>query len=148
MTSGMSLIVRTVTRLAVTFIILFGIYVALYGHLSPGGGFAGGAIAAAGFILLLLAFGHQHTKNILAHDDAIAWDCAGALAFLLVAVLGYVAGTFFINFLSSGEPYQLASAGTIPIVNMAIGAKVGAGLFGVFLALAAFRSIKQRENKS
>ena len=46
---------------------------------------------------------------------------------------------FFLNLFSKGDPFQLFSAGVIPLCNMAIGVKVGACLFGVFLALAAFR---------
>jgi len=56
-----------------------------------------------------------------------------------VAVLGFVGGVFFTNFLPLGDVGALLSAGTIPIANIGIGIKVGAGLFGVFLALAAFR---------
>ncbi len=50
--SGMSLIVKTVTGLVVCFIMLFGIYIILHGHLSPGGGFAGGVMVALSFVLL------------------------------------------------------------------------------------------------
>jgi multisubunit Na+/H+ antiporter MnhB subunit len=146
MDEGMSLIVKTVTRLVASFIVLFGIYIVLHGHISPGGGFAGGAILAAAMILLLLAFGRERTQSILWHRGAVAWDCGGAIAFLAIAVLGFVAGSFFVNFLVAGEtytipgvPYTLASAGTIPLCNAAIGAKVGGGLFGVFIALATFR---------
>jgi multisubunit Na+/H+ antiporter MnhB subunit len=141
----MSLIVKTVARLAVSFITVFGIYIVLYGHVSPGGGFAGGTILAAGLILLLLAFGRERTRHIVTHDAVMTWDSAGALGFLAVAALGYVAGGFFFNFLSGGHPYHLASAGTIPLSNVAIGAKVGAGLFGMFWALAAFRSVRRWE---
>jgi len=143
----MSLIVKTVTRLASSFIMVYGIYVVLYGHVSPGGGFAGGAILAAGLILLLLAFGRTQTEAIISHGSVMKWDSGGALAFLAIAMLGYLAGSFFLNFLSNGEPYRLASAGTIPLSNAAIGVKVGAGLFGVFLALAMFRSTRSREDQ-
>jgi multicomponent Na+:H+ antiporter subunit B len=139
MSAGMSPIVKTVTRLVTTFITLFGIYIVLYGHLSPGGGFAGGAILAAGLILMLLAFGRGPTFEMFNHQVALGWDCGGALAFLAVAVLGYLAGMFFGNFLGPGDAYQLDSAGTVPLSNLAIGAKVGAGLFGAFVALALFR---------
>lgn len=139
MPPGMSLIVKTVTRLVTSFITLLGIYIVLYGHLSPGGGFAGGVILAAGLVLALLAFGREQSSQILSHGAAVSWDCAGALAFVGVALLGYLAGPFFYNLLAPGEPYRLASAGTLPLSNMAIGAKVGGGIFGAFLVLAMFR---------
>lgn len=54
---GMSLIVKVITRLTVGLILLFGIYIVLHGHVSPGGGFAGGVIIALSFIHLMLAYG-------------------------------------------------------------------------------------------
>ncbi|HAU38896.1 MAG TPA: sodium:proton antiporter, partial [Phycisphaerales bacterium] len=53
--TGMTLIVRSTAKLVTGFIAVFGIYIALTGHLSPGGGFAGGVILAAAAILIVLA---------------------------------------------------------------------------------------------
>ena len=54
---GMTFIVKSITRLLVAIIFLFGIYITVYGHLTPGGGFAGGIMLACGLILITLAFG-------------------------------------------------------------------------------------------
>jgi len=140
---GMSLIVKNITRLVAGFIAIFGIYIVLYGHVSPGGGFAGGVILAGALVLVVLAFGEEFSRRVFPQGVAHASDALGAVGFLLVAVLGYMVGGFFMNFLPRGEPGSLFSAGTIPISNLMIGVKVGAGLFGVFLALALFR--RQRE---
>ena len=56
---GMSMIVRTVTRWLKGPILLFGIYIVLYGHITPGGGFGGGVIIACSFILITLALGEK-----------------------------------------------------------------------------------------
>ena len=56
---GMSLIVKTVTRLTVGLILLYGVYILSHGHVSPGGGFAGGVIIALSFIHLMLAYGKE-----------------------------------------------------------------------------------------
>jgi len=136
---GMSLIVKNITRVVAGFIVLFGAYIVLYGHVTPGGGFAGGVILAGGLALVVLAFGEAFARQVLTHDLAKVADSIGALLFLLVAVLGFAGGVFFTNFLPAGTVGYLASAGTIPISNIGIGIKVGAGLFGVFLALAMFR---------
>jgi len=136
---GMSPIVKTMSRIATGFILLFGIYVVLYGHLSPGGGFAGGVVLAAGLILLVLAFGGEFTNQLFSERAVTVWESGGALGFLCIALLGYFAGMFFFNFLGKGTPFHLLSGGMIPLSNLAIGAKVGSGLFGVFLALAIFR---------
>ena len=136
---GMSPIVKNITRVVAGFIVLFGAYIVLYGHVTPGGGFAGGVILAGGLALVVLAFGEAFARQVLTHDLAKAADSMGALLFLLVAVLGFAGGVFFTNFLPAGTVGYLVSAGTIPISNLGIGIKVGAGLFGVFLALATFR---------
>jgi multicomponent Na+:H+ antiporter subunit B len=136
---GMSLIVKTMVRFLIGFIILFGIYVVLTGHLSPGGGFAGGVVLAAGVLLVVLAFGATALRERLGHRTAMAWESLGALGFLAVALLGFIAGTFFASFITPTRGFRLLTGGAIPVANLAIGLKVAAGLFGAFLMLAAFR---------
>ncbi len=141
MKKGMSPIVKTVTALVAAFIAVYGIYTVLYGHLSPGGGFPGGVILACGLILICLAFGREFVEELIGERTATIFDCLGALAFLLIAtVLGYYGGRFFYNVLARGEPsFLLTDGGIILPCNVAIGIKVGACLFGAFLALAVFR---------
>jgi len=141
---GMSLIVKNITRLVAGFIAIFGVYIVLYGHVSPGGGFAGGVILAGALVLIVLAFGEEYSRKVFPHDVAKTSDALGALGFLLVAIFGYMVGGFFVNFLPRGQVGNLFSAGTIPISNLAIGIKVGTGLFGVFLTLALFRRQRDR----
>lgn len=138
---GMTLIVKTIGRLVINFILLFGIYIVLYGHLTPGGGFPGGVIVATGFILLMLSFGRRVALRKFGDTAASLLDNFGALAFLIVALLGFVGGYFFLNFISHGTPFALFSAGTLPLSNIAIGLKVSASLYGVFVALAIFGKI-------
>ena len=139
---GMSPIVKNITRLVAGFIALFGIYIVLYGHVTPGGGFAGGVILAGGLALVVLAFGEEFARKVLTHEAAQTADSLGAMLFLLIALGGYMVGDFFTNFLENGGTVgELVSAGIIAPCNVAIGIKVGAGLFGVFLALAAFRRV-------
>lgn len=140
--AGMTPIVKNTARLVCGFIAMFGIYVALTGHISPGGGFAGGVILAAAAILIVLAFGREATAKILTEPQCHQWDAAGAAGFLIVAVLGYLSGGFFVNFIadiSRGTVGELFSGGTILLSNLFILIKVSAGLAGAFLALAAFR---------
>lgn len=138
---GMTVIVKEVTKLISGFIFLYSIYIILYGHLTPGGGFAGGVILACGLVLLLLSFGREFTQTVYGPRGTAFWDVFGALCFLTVALLGYaLGGVFFRNFLHR-EPgdFTLLSGGIIPVCNVAIGIKVGAGLAGAFLALVMFR---------
>jgi multicomponent Na+:H+ antiporter subunit B len=58
---GMTIIVKKTTQLIAGLVFLYGIYIIIHGHLTPGGGFAGGVILAGSFILQILAFGSEFT---------------------------------------------------------------------------------------
>ena len=150
--AGMTIIVKTISSWVKVLIIVFGIYIILFGHLTPGGGFAGGVILASSYILLMLAFGRKTAEENLSLKTASKLDCVGALLFAMIAIAGLIfGGSFFINFLYqkylSGEPLRLISAGTIPLSNIAIGLKVGASLFLVILTLSVFRIDNSTEKK-
>lgn len=143
---GMTLIVKTITRLTVGLILLYGIYIVLHGHISPGGGFAGGVIIALSFIHLMLAFGRDTALKKLSEAGASILESLGALMFLAIASLGLLGGYFFFNFfLNKGRPFELFSAGIIPLCNIAICLKVGAGLFAIFAALVLFEGLNKEE---
>jgi multisubunit Na+/H+ antiporter MnhB subunit len=141
---GMSLIVKTVGSWVKMLIFVFGVYIVLFGHLTPGGGFAGGVILASSYILLMLAFGRKQAEKNLPLALVSRLDCLGAILFVFIAVIGLsFGGAFFVNFLYRqywpGRPFDLISAGTIPLSNIAIGLKVGASLFMVVFILSIFR---------
>ena len=142
---GMTIIVKTISSWVKVLIFVFGIYITLFGHLTPGGGFAGGVILACSYVLLMLAFGREFTEENLSLSLVSKLDCIGAILFIAIALFGllYGAGSFFYNFIQqqifAGEPFDLISAGTIPLSNLAICLKVGASLFLVFMILAEFR---------
>jgi len=101
---GMSLIVKTVARWLKGFLLLFGAYLVLYGHLTPGGGFSGGVVIGCVFILLVLAEGLKRESKHLSPGVASILDSAGALGFLAVALVGLMkAGVFFKNLFDSNN---------------------------------------------
>jgi len=140
----MTPIVKTIGRLVINFIILFGVYIILYGHITPGGGFPGGVIVATAFILIMLAYGRETALRKFGDMTASLLDNFGALSFLIIGLLGFTGGYFFFNFISRGAPFDLFSAGIIPLSNIAIGLKVAASLYAVFVALAIFGKILTR----
>ncbi len=143
---GMTLIVKTITRLTVGLILLYGIYIVSHGHLSPGGGFAGGVIIALSFIHLMLAFGKEVALKKLSQVEASILESLGALMFLSIALLGFLGGYFFFNlFFHKGKPFTLFSAGIIPLCNIAISLKVGAGLFAIFVVLVLFKGLDEEK---
>lgn len=158
--SGMTSIVKVITRTVSGFIFLYGCYIVLFGHISPGGGFAGGAIIAAGLILSRLAFGTTEKQEKNTSISSSVFESLGGILFVLVALLGFVilgaqvvktgqgasllkqGGYFFKNlFPGFGKPGNLVSAGSIPLANIAIGIKVGAAMLSIFVVLASTKYI-------
>lgn len=144
---GMTIIVKAITRLTVGLILLFGIYIVAHGHLSPGGGFAGGIIIALSFIHIMLAFGKEEAFKKINHSVASFFESIGAIIFVTLAVLGVFGGYFFSNFLPKGEPFKLFSSGLIPLYNIAISFKVGSGLFIIVAILVLFKIVREDEKK-
>ncbi|MGR8920150.1 MAG: MnhB domain-containing protein [Gammaproteobacteria bacterium] len=142
-TRGMSEIVQTVARLLRGFILLFGIYLIGYGHVTPGGGFAGGTVIACSFVLMTLAGGAEEAQGFFDRRVASTLDAAGVLSFVLLAAIGgwWAGGAFFTNAIetSAAARFTLASGGLIPLANVALGIKVASSLFVVFTVLAALR---------
>ncbi|MCK4345908.1 MAG: hypothetical protein KAX05_11540 [Bacteroidales bacterium] len=138
---GMSIIVKKVTQLVSGLMFLYGIYIITHGHLTPGGGFAGGAILAGSFILLVLAFGSDLLKLKKREEGSSVVESLAIFAFLILGVMALFIGThvFFKNYLPAGTVGNLLSAGVIPLYNIFVGIEVGAALFTIFLALAIFK---------
>ena len=140
---GLTLIVRKITQLMVPSIFVLGIYVVLHGHLTPGGGFAGGVLLVGSFVLQILAYGSDEVHNEMKKWGASISESVGIILFLFIALMGLIhGGIFFYNVLEHTHPgnaFHLFSAGLIPLSNIAIGVEVGAALFAIFLALAVFK---------
>ena len=139
---GMTVIVKKVTQIICGVIFLYGIYIIIHGHLTPGGGFAGGAIVAGSFILLILAFGSEFLALKKEETGSSILESSAILIFLVIAVLGMLiggTGIFFVNFLPKGTIGQLISAGVIPLYNIAVGMEVAAAPVTIFLALLIYK---------
>jgi multicomponent Na+:H+ antiporter subunit B len=112
----------------------------LHGHLTPGGGFAGGVIIALGFLSILLAYGRTFTLKWLNIRFLEEFEASSILLFMVLGIGGLLfSGAFLVNLLSQGNVFHLISAGQIPILNIFIGIKVGASLFLVIYALSQLK---------
>ncbi len=140
--TGMSMTVKTVMRWLKGPILLFGIYMVLYGHITPGGGFGGGVVIASAFILITLAAGQKEGMRTFPLGVASRLDSVGLLLFLVIGWLGtwWAGGYFFENYIATDEAarFSLLSGGVIPLGNLALGLKVASALFLVFTVLTAF----------
>lgn len=137
---GMTLIVKTVTRISVWLILLYGAYIVFHGHLSPGGGFAGGVIIALAFLNILLAFGRNFVTEWLNIKLLHSLESLAASLFVVIGILGIIyMGYFLGNYIAKGELFNLISAGTILPLNIVIGLKVGTSLFLVIWFLTELK---------
>ena len=138
---GMSLIVKKVAQLITGFIFLYGIYIIVHGHLTPGGGFAGGALIAGSYILGILAFGSESVILKKEETGSSLTESISILAIIMLAVAGFFIGTkvFFNNYLPTGKIGELVSAGVIPLYNIFIGIEVASALLTIFLALIIYK---------
>src|SRR3989339_228637 len=145
--SGMSLIVKTVTRVTIGLVFMFGLFLTFQGHLNLGGGIAGGGIVALALILDVLAFGRPRRELIESRQKALRSMVAGAILFMLLSFSGYLGywlkmcgndGFFLYNFLPKGTEGKVLSAGLIPFYNLAITVTLSGALFSIFLSLTYF----------
>ena len=155
--SGMSRIVKTISSVAFPFVLIYGLYIIAHGHLTPGGGFQGGAVAASGCAMILVAYGSIWTMNKIKEKHLSVFESLGAIGFISLAFFGLIFGAVFFNNYLVGNNYffgevargaaNINTAGVLPLMNFAVGLKVIAGLFGIVLVMAYATSKKEEETK-
>ncbi|RJX28844.1 MAG: sodium:proton antiporter [Dethiobacter sp.] len=123
-------ITRIVFRYILLFILMYGFYIVLHGHLSPGGGFAGGMILGMGMLLYFLIFGLQWKAKLrtLPMDAGIVLIGFGAILEGVKFLLPHEHGPV-------GMPGTLFSVGIISVVNFAIGLLVASAILNIFYLL-------------
>jgi len=140
----MSTIVRTTACVLMVPGVIFGLYIIMHGHLTPGGGFQGGAVIATISILFIIAYGEK-IRALLDQDILSLMEGLALLAFISLAFMGLHA-TFLHNFLANeGEifgdsvsginPGYLNTGGVIPLMNLAVGLEVFSALSLIVLMM-------------
>ena len=148
----MSKIVRTTTNILYSFIIIFGFYIIMHGHLTPGGGFQGGAVVASAFALLVISYGGLKIKDMLKKENFSVAESSGLLAFIGLGFLG-ISTAFFYNFLTRGaifgnipsgiNPGDLNTGGVLPLMSLAVGVEVISGIGLIILYM--FTGVKEEK---
>jgi len=127
---------RAVGYLMLPLTLVVGIDVVLHGQVTPGGGFQGGIVLATGLHLLYVGGRYRSLERLRPIPLFEYTESAGVVAFAAVGLATLAgAGSFLANTLPYGTFGQLVSAGTVPLLNVAVGVAVGSG--GVVL-LAQF----------
>ena len=131
-----SLIVKTVCRRLVPVIQLFGLYVVIHGHTSPGGGFQGGVILGASFILLAIAYGIEEMRRRFSLTALTVFTSTGVFLFAGIGVLCVLLGGNFLDYsmLPGAEPRSLGMLG----IEVGVGITVMAAMVSIFYELITF----------
>ncbi len=143
-----TLILKTFTPVLTLLIVAAGVYVTLGGHITPGGGFQGGAVVAAGFLLTLLVFGRAGLN--MPHSLLVKMESAGALLYITLGLIGLAFTGYFLynvgvdayNIAPAAEAFNYpdgVGAGIIPYLNIAVLIKVSAGLTTAMLVMLGAR---------
>jgi energy-converting hydrogenase B subunit I len=150
----MSTILKIFAFPASIIIICLGILTILGGHITPGGGFQGGAMIAGGIILCVLIYGASESPIKLSHGFISAVESIGALGYVLIGLVGlFTAGFFLYNV--GADFYHLVpssiveifhypdvtNAGIVPYLNIFVGLKVFVGLSAIVIAFSQFKRV-------
>ncbi len=132
-------IVRVIARIMIPFIQLYGIFIILNGHISPGGGFAGGALIGVSLIIYTLVYGVVPAEKKFSHRLGDLAEAGGILFYILIGMVGVALGGAFLSNLDvgfpSGEAGAILSGGMIPLLMIAIGIKVTSTIISLFHAM-------------
>ncbi|MDD1648634.1 MAG: sodium:proton antiporter [Methanomicrobiales archaeon] len=142
----MSKIVRLSADIMYPFVVIFGLYVIMHGHITPGGGFQGGAVVATGAALVIVAYALHDVKAMIPKVLLYLQESMGLLLFIGAGLAGMLlAFPFFFNWLANSgslfgmpvpfgpNPGELNTAGFLPIMNIAVGIEVWGGLTLILL---------------
>ncbi len=126
-------ILLTASKVLMPMIFLVGAYIFINGHLTPGGGFQGGAVIASGFALMIMS----NPFSKIRHGLIEFIESISGLSFIIIGVFGiFLANGFLDNrILPLGEFGQLISAGAVPLIYIFVGMKVGSELTNILAKL-------------
>ena len=128
--STQDIILMQVSRYIAPMIAVFGIYVVINGHISPGGGFSGGAILGSAMILYAFSFGTIEAQRVLSYDNCRRiMSCALIFYSLLKGCSIYMGANGLHSVIPLGTPGAIFSAGLILPLNIAVGLIVACTMY-------------------
>lgn len=131
-------ILRVVSKFTAPFILVFGFYVIAHGELSPGGGFQGGVVLAAAFILYGLVFGPAELDAIVPRRVTDALTGAGVLLYVVVGLAGILGDYRFLDF----RPLVITGAESAESWGMTL-LEYGVGITVTSVMITVYREVSQ-----
>ncbi len=137
-----NVIIKTICRILIPFIQIYALYVIMHGHYSPGGGFQGGVILGASFILLVIAYGLEESRRRISLKTLTVLASLGLLIYWGIGTVALLMGG---NFLDYGKlPFPLESIPKIRAMGI-LGIEIGVGLGVMAIMTLIFMSIASFE---
>jgi len=134
-------LIRVVAKMTIPFILAFGFYVILHGELGPGGGFQGGVILAAAFILYGLVFGADELRRRIPPPFIDACMALGALFYAGVGLASLLAGGNFLDYgMLAPEHAGDMEAKGMSLVEYGVGLTVASVMVTIYLMISERRS--------
>ena len=116
------IILQKTATILVPIVLLLGVYVVLNGHLSPGGGFSGGAIMGAGLILYVTAFGFAKMRRFFTYKTYQRVVLVALLTYAISKCYSFYTGANHIeSIIPLGTPGAILSSGLILVLNICVG---------------------------
>jgi multisubunit Na+/H+ antiporter MnhB subunit len=127
-------IVRSVCKFIFPIIMIFGVYILLNGHLSPGGGFSGGAVLGAGLIIYAMVWGEEKASHIFREKlIKIVTLCSLGFYCLAKSYSFFTGANHLHSIVSPGTPGRIFSAGLILPLNVAVGLVVCCTMYSFYM---------------
>lgn len=127
------IIMQKIAKILVPIVILFGVYIILNGHITPGGGFSGGAIIGAGLILYLNAYGFNKMSKIFTTKVYKTITCSALVFYCIAKSYSFFTGANELeSFISHGTPGDILSSGLILPLNICVGLIVSCTMYSFY----------------
>ena len=126
-------ILRKVAKLQIPCVLMFGIYIIMNGHISPGGGFSGGTVMGAALILYYNAFGSEAMNRFFTYRTfrRVTVCALGFYAFAKCYAF-FTGANGLETHIPLGKPGAILSSGLILPLNIAVGLIVCCTMFGFY----------------
>ncbi|MBR5288421.1 MAG: hypothetical protein IKU34_07530 [Clostridia bacterium] len=126
-------ILQKTAMILVPVVLIFGVYVVLNGHLSPGGGFSGGAIMGAGLMLYVTAFGFASIRRFFTYKTYQFVVLIALLTYAMSKCYSFYTGANHIeSIIPLGTPGAILSSGLILVLNICVGFVVTCTMYAFY----------------
>ena len=141
------IIIKTLARILVPFIQIYALYVIMHGHHSPGGGFQGGVILAASFVILMITHGVKKTQKRISEKAVAIFSSSGVFIYAGIGAVCLLLSGNYLDYSTLAKllhvaPAEARSLGILGI-EIGVGLAVMAVMFSVFFNISKGEDVEE-----